>query len=60
VAKNDDELIPPQSASGATLRRRLGEGADALRATRRLNLIRTPSFEALQLYLTRPARHVKW
>jgi tetratricopeptide (TPR) repeat protein len=49
VAKNDDGLIPAAARIGTTLRRRLGEAGDAVRATRALNLVRTSSFEALKL-----------
>jgi serine/threonine-protein kinase len=51
VAEGDDELLPVLERTARGLRAGLGESADAIRATRPLAEVSTPSFQAYQKYV---------
>ena len=57
TARNEDGLIPAAERIGKKLRGNLGENRAAVQATRRLALVRTPSFEALRLYQLAESRN---
>jgi tetratricopeptide (TPR) repeat protein len=51
TAKDEDALIPTLGELAKQLRKGLGENQQALKATRAMGLVATPSFEAYKLYL---------
>ena len=51
TARDENALIPALGQAAKQLRAGLGENRAALRATRSMGLVATPSFEALRLYV---------